>query len=260
MFEADLDAGVSLALALEFDGEQPGYFDAGPARAQPLEVDGFVGDTERGGSCNVARLDIVPHCQGTHTESAAHVLGSAPPPGPPAMMPARLVTVSPEALCECGETYPAAADGGEAVISRRALEARPPGNIRAPVVALIVRTRTEGRGARRYHGDNPHPYFTLEAIDWLEELGVEHLLVDTPSIDRGRDDGTLPAHRRYWALDAQRRPTRDRALIRTITEFIDVPAHLDDGVYLLNLQLPDWKTDAVPSRPVLFAMSETERG
>ena len=249
----DPAAGISLAIPLDFSGRQPTYFGVEPAREMALEAGEFVGDTRRGGSCNVARLELVPHCHGTHTESISHLVSEPhQPPQPPPWLPARIVSVTPEVLGATGERYPSPGDVSEAVISRKALSV-----FDIDTQALIVRTLPNGPAKREktYQGDNPHPYFTLDAIGWLVDRGVEHLLVDTPSIDRGRDDGSLPAHRRFWALNEERQPTDDHALTRTISEFVFVPEPVPDGLYLLNLQVPDWHTDAVPSRPVVFALT-----
>jgi len=252
-YSADSASAVSLAIPLDFSGRQPAFYGVEPASANALEAGEFIGDTARGGSCNVARLMLIPHCHGTHTESVAHLTGNGPvAPRPPAWLAAQIVSIEPASLNDCGESYPAPGEGHEAVISRRALS-----EFRIDTAALIVRTLPNDASKREhsYEGANPHPYFTLEAVEWLVGQSVEHLLVDTPSIDRGQDDGSLPAHRRFWALDKNRKPTDEHALDRTITEFIFVPDELPDGLYLLNLQLPDWRTDAVPSRPLVFAMT-----
>jgi arylformamidase len=249
----DPAAGISLAIPLDFSGRQPAYFGVEPAREMALEAGEFVGDTRRGGSCNVARLELVPHCHGTHTESVSHLVsGQLQSPQPPPWLPARIVSVTPETLGATEERYPSPGEVSEAVISRKALSA-----FDIDTQALVVRTLPNDPAKREktFEGDNPHPYFTLDAIEWLVDRGVEHLLVDTPSIDRGHDDGTLPAHRRFWALDEERRPTDENALARTITEFVFVPKAAHDGLYLLNLQVPDWHTDAVPSRPVVFPLA-----
>jgi arylformamidase len=252
-YSADATQAISLAIALDFDGRQPAFYGVAPASARALEAGPFIGDTTRGGSCNVERLELIPHCHGTHTESVSHlVAGHRRPPQPPPWLLARIISITPGALAESDENYPRPGLSGEAVISRKALSAF---DIDTP--ALIIRTlpNNPGKCERSYEGDNPHPYFTLEAIEWLVERGIEHLLVDTPSIDRGKDDGTLPAHRRFWSLNDARQPTDQHALNRTITEFIYVPDEVPDGLFLLNLQLPDWRTDAVPSRPVVFPLA-----
>ena len=46
---------------------------------------------------------------------------------------------------------------------------------------------------------------------------------------------------------------RRRALV---TELAFVPESLADGLYLLDLQVPAFATDAAPSRPVLYPIRE----
>ena len=71
-----VDAGDprSLAIPLDFNGPQPTFFGASRAQATPLRSNGFIGDTRRGGSCNVAEIRMVPHCNGTHTEAVSHIV------------------------------------------------------------------------------------------------------------------------------------------------------------------------------------------
>ena len=81
-YQIDLDSGRSLAIAQQFQHEtqptapasqQPNHFGAPLATQQPLEAGAFIGDTTQGGSCNVSSLTLTPHCNGTHTESIAHI-------------------------------------------------------------------------------------------------------------------------------------------------------------------------------------------
>ena len=73
-YVADSAAGTSIAIPLQFDGAQPNHFGANKASQEPLRLGGFVGKTELGGSCNVDTLQIVPHCNGTHTETISHIV------------------------------------------------------------------------------------------------------------------------------------------------------------------------------------------
>jgi hypothetical protein len=83
-------------------------------------------------------------------------------------------------------------------------------------------------------------------------LGVRHLLIDLPSVDPLSDGGTLAAHRVFWGVPTGGKE-RPRDISRTITELIFVPNEVPDGPYILNLQVPRLRTDAAPSRPLLFA-------
>ena len=46
------------------------------------------------------------------------------------------------------------------------------------------------------------------------------------------------------------------AMGRTITEMIFVDDAVDDGPWILDLQIPPFMLDAAPSRPILFALRE----
>ncbi len=78
------------------------------------------------------------------------------------------------------------------------------------------------------------------------DRGINHLLIDLPSIDKEKDNGALLAHRAFWRVEGKMRTTA------TITEFIFVNNSIKDGTYILNLQLAPMENDASPSRPVLF--------
>jgi hypothetical protein len=58
----------------------------------------------------------------------------------------------------------------------------------------------------------------------------------------------MAAHKAWWQYPEQPR------LLASITELIYVPDHLNDGFYLLNLQVAPIVDDAAPSRPVLYAL------
>src|ERR687892_111660 len=73
-YRVKLDSPISLAIPLDFNGPQPSFFGAPKATATPLRVGDFVGDTRQKGSCNVAELRLIPHCNGTHTESVGHIV------------------------------------------------------------------------------------------------------------------------------------------------------------------------------------------
>ena len=64
---------TSLAMELDFDGAQPQHFGAPPARSATFRVGSFEGDVTRGASCNCNSITLIPHCNGTHTESVGHL-------------------------------------------------------------------------------------------------------------------------------------------------------------------------------------------
>ena len=102
-------------------------------------------------------------------------------------------------------------------------------------------------------------------MSFLRDQGIKHLLTDFPSVDPEEDGGRLSAHHEWWGVP--QRVTGGNVLgvsaahprySATITELIYVPQAVEDGLYLLNLQVPNLRTDAVPSRPVLYACTAAE--
>ena len=84
----------------------------------------------------------------------------------------------------------------------------------------------------------------------MVECGIEHLLIDLPSVDREEDGGRLAAHKAFWQY-----PSPDIRTKSTITELIYVPNDVKDGYYLLNIQTAPFDLDASPSRPTVFPIS-----
>ena len=119
--------------------------------------------------------------------------------------------------------------------------------------AFIIRTlpNTDDKCLRHYSGTNP-PYMAAEAMEWLVEQGVEHLLIDLPSVDREEDGAVLAAHHAFWQYPEA---TREGA---TISELIFVNNLIVDGLYLLNIQVTSLELDASPSKPVLYALEKVD--
>jgi hypothetical protein len=119
------------------------------------------------------------------------------------------------------------------------------------IEALIIRTKPNDHSKtnRQYSGTN-FPYLTLGAMQRIVDAGVQHLLIDLPSVDREEDGGALAAHHLFWNVPAE--PNFQK----TITELIYVPNEIADGTYLLNLQVSNFANDAAPSRPMLFDLTE----
>ena len=90
---------------------------------------------------------------------------------------------------------------------------------------------------------------------YIVDKAFQHLLVDIPSIDRMHDQGKLANHRLFWnvvpgSIEAGPETRTDK----TITEMIFVDPGVADGLYLLDLQVPAWHSDAAPSNPVLYPL------
>jgi kynurenine formamidase len=249
----DISRPVSLALELDFAGPQPRHFGAPRASSRPFEAPGFPGAVARGASCNCEVISLIPHCHGTHTECVGHLTRErldASRVAPLGLLPALLVSVEPEPAGAGAEGSDPAPRAGDRLITRGARE------LPYTPQALIVRTRPNGseKRAHDYSAETP-PYLTREAAALLIGRGIAHLVVDLPSIDRADDEGRLTAHRIFFGLPAGSSALAQAARPEaTITELAFVPDEARDGAYLLELQVPALGGDAVPSRPLLYAL------
>jgi hypothetical protein len=85
---------------------------------------------------------------------------------------------------------------------------------------------------------------------YLVYRGYEHLLIDTPSVDRERDEAKFLAHKAFWKYPGSVRKNS------TITELIYVDNEIEDGLYLLQFNVLNIELDASPSRPLLYDLME----
>jgi arylformamidase len=255
----DLSRPVSLARELDFHGAQPQHFGAPAATSQPYRAPGFSGSVASGASCNCEVISVIPHCNGTHTESAGHLTPErldAERVVPPGLLPALLISVVPAAAADVSETSDPKPRPGDFLITRAAIESAWPAGILFAPQALIIRSAQAPA----------LPYFSCDAAQAIVQHGIEHLVVDLPSLDREHDEGRLTAHRIFFGLppgvSSLQQVKRPGA---TVTELAHIPQCLADGPCLLELQIPAWRGDAVPSRPLLYAllqppMSQPESG
>ncbi len=215
-----------------------------PISIEPVKGDGFVGSVEQGGSVNFRNISFNPHGHGTHTECLGHITREVHSVNQALrnwFIPALLITVSP---CRVDEKT-SESEPGDYVILPTSI---PDGPLPR---ALVIRTapNTAHKRTRVYNDTNP-PYLLAQTAAKLVSAGVEHLLIDLPSVDREQDGGKLTAHHLFFGV-----PDHPRGSA-TITELIYADDHIRDGLYLLNLQTAPFENDATPSRPVLFSANE----
>jgi arylformamidase len=269
----DLSRPISLAIDLDFSDRQPRHFGAPQAVSRPFAMPGFSGSVEHGASCNCQTLTLIPHCNGTHTECVGHLTREpldAHRVAPFGFIPAVLVTIEPAETSNSGEGTDPTPNPGDQLITRHALEkswlAATTASSTSPAHfeprALIIRTLPNPPDKQhRDYSDSTPPYLSREAAELLIERGIEHLVVDLPSIDRAHDEGRLTAHRIFFGLPPSStmlaQATRAHA---TVTELAYIPDAAPDGSYLLELQVPALGGDAVPSRPLLYRLSGREPG
>lgn len=246
-----------LSIPLAFGAPQPAFFGAAPAHESALTAGSFVGDVREGGSCNCATYTLTPHCNGTHTECVGHITKerlSVRDVLRPALQVALLVTIDPMPGHRTLESSDPKPEPGDLLITRAALESATRNASLSCFTALVVRTtpNDETKRARDY-GAAPAPFFSADAMRWIVDRGVEHLVTDVPSLDRANDQGRLTAHRVFWNVPAgETSLSRDSRRSATVTELAFVANDIEDGPYLLNLQIAPFAADAAPSRPILI--------
>jgi arylformamidase len=235
-FKVDFFKPIDISIPLRADKDCASAWYVEPMKLEPVTMGDWVGDVNKGGSVNFRTITFNPHGNGTHTECVGHISKEFYTINKTLerfLFVAELVTILPSQL-----------ENGDFVITRKQLEAALNGT---KPEAIVIRTL--GNSATKlitnYSNTNP-PYILKEAIDYLNELGVIHLLIDMPSIDKEVDGGKLEAHHAFWNYPG------NTLLNKTITEFIYVPNEINDGTYILNLQIAPFENDASPSKPVLY--------
>jgi kynurenine formamidase len=237
-YKIDLYQPIDISIPLSSDANCVSAWYVQPMRLDPVQNGDWIGDVNKGGSVNFRNVIFNPHGNGTHTECVGHISKE-------------FVTINHclkrfMFLAEIVTILPKESDNGDFVITRQhfedALEGRKP-------EALIIRTLSNGLNklTMQYSNTNP-PYVLPDAILFLNEIGVEHLLIDMPSIDREMDEGKLLAHHAFWQYP------ENTQFHKTITEFIYVNNEIIDGTYILNLQIASFENDASPSKPVLYKL------
>ena len=241
-FRVDLSRPIDLSVPLApGEGHVRAWY-VGPVAMEPVRNGDTVYAVQSGAPVNFRNVHFNPHGHGTHTESVGHITPGIEPVGDLLkryFFTAQVISLRPEER--------RAPDGKvDTVITleqmRSAIDEKPP-------EAVVLRTlpNSADKARRNWSGANA-TYLQSTAAAWLRSIGVRHLLLDLPSVDREEDGGVLAAHHAFWDFPN----TTD--LTRTITEMIFVPDEVRDGRYLLELQLPHFINDAAPSRPVLYAM------
>ena len=239
-YRADLAHPLDISIPLEPGLRTVNCFYAPPMETAPVVAGTFIGATEKGGPVNFLNVRLNPHGNGTHTECVGHIAREPYTINRSLQafhFAARLVSV-----------FPRKTPGGDRVIFRDQLEEALGTNL-PPAVVIRTLPNDDLKLRTHYSGANP-PYLHHTAAAFLVEAGVEHLLIDLPSVDREEDDGKLLAHRAFWQY-----PGRPRENC-TISELVYVNNSIEDGLYLLNLQIASFEIDVSPSKPVLYRLEK----
>lgn len=247
-YRAELTRAIDLSIPLVAAQNQLAAWYVPPISIEAVRADGFVGSVAEGGSVNFRNIAFNPHGHGTHTECLGHItpeVFSVNDLIKDFHLVAELITVLPRE-----QESPYAPGEKDLIIEKDHLIVHLE-NFNSK--ALIIRTLPNpiAKQYKNYSATNP-PYISEEAMQYIVDCGIKHLLIDLPSVDREVDGGHLKAHHVFWGVGAAER--RDCS----ITELIYVPDGVPDGTYYLNLQFPPFENDASPSRPIIYPLSSLD--
>ena len=241
-FNVDLSKPIDISIALSNTDENPIAWYLDKPIIEPVKNGDWIGTVASGSSStNFNNIFFNPHGHGTHTECLGHITRefySINDCLKQFFFTAELVSIAPEVV------------GEDLVINKNQIEFSLKDKISE---ALVIRTLPNkiSKLHQKYSNTNP-PYLSEEAAIYIREIGIKHLLIDLPSVDREHDGGKLLAHKAFWHVKNVDNLNPDARMNCTITEMIFVDDKILDGNYLMNLQIVNFVNDASPSKPVLY--------
>ncbi|MFB3385854.1 cyclase family protein [Flavobacterium sp. LAR06] len=246
-YQIDLSKPIDISIPLTNTGENPIAWYIEKPVIEPVVFGDWIGKVSEGkSSTNFNNIFFNPHGHGTHTECLGHITNdfySINQALKQFFFFAKLITVEPERI------------GEDLVITKdqiqKAMSTSTP--LSVTIEALIIRTlpNQAAKKSRKYSNTNP-PYLSEEAAIFIRESEIQHLLIDLPSVDKEHDEGKLLAHKAFWNVTDTHNVNKDARFEATITEMIFVSDEIQDGDYVLNLQIASFENDASPSKPVLY--------
>lgn len=241
-----MNEGIDCSIPLTASEENPTAWYVAAPSIEIVRENGWVGSVNEGGSVNFRNIHFNPHGHGTHTECLGHItpiVYSVNGLVNKLFYQAYVVSVEPTLIEN--------ADGQmDSVITAAALAVVLAG-VKAEAILFRTLPNETDKLSKHYSATNP-TYCSPDILPILENMGVRHLLIDTPSVDRESDGGALAFHHAFWGVP------NDLQHDKTITELIFVPNEVKDGPYLLNLQTAAFENDATPSRPVIYPIHRNE--
>ncbi|WP_440120828.1 cyclase family protein [Tenacibaculum sp. Ill] len=234
----DLSKPLDISIAIDTSKENVNAWYLDDPKIFPVSDGDWVGSVQKGADVNFNNIQFNPHSHITHTECVGHIteeVYSVNKELSKFFFLAEVVTIAPEQL-----------KNKDFVISKKQLQ-NVIGNKKRDAIVIRTLPNLSDKKSMRYSNTNP-TYLLEEAAIYLREKGIEHLLIDLPSVDKEKDEGKLLAHNAFWNTQGEIR------MQSTITEFIYVSNKIKDGTYFLNLMVAPFENDATPSKPILYEL------
>lgn len=238
-YEVNLEEPIDVSLALENNASLGAWY-LDPPKIEAVRSPEFIGEVSEGSPVNFRNIHFNPHAHTTHTESLAHISTENTPVNvifSKFHFVALLVSLTPKMDAQGNHVIFGSTEDLKRIQDSGA-------------EALLIRTlpNENDKKSKNYSHANP-PYLDLEFVKSIRDLGIEHLLIDLPSIDAEEDDGLLLGHHAFWGFPDKLR------FQASISEFIFVPTEVGDGLYWMNLIPANIKNDAAISRPILYRLN-----
>jgi kynurenine formamidase len=242
-FEIDLSKPIDISIPLSNTEDNPIAWYIDKPTIEPVTLGDWVGKVAAGSSTNFNNIFFNPHGHGTHTECLGHITRE--------FYSINQCLKQFFFLSELISIKPVTVEDDLVITKDQIVEAL---NVSNPE-ALVIRTLPNGLDKKHKNYSHTNPAYLEEAAAlYIREKGIKHLLIDLPSLDREEDGGRLAAHKAFWNVTDTNNLNPEARVDCTITEMIYVNDAIQDGSYMLNLQIASFENDASPSKPVLYAL------
>ncbi len=189
-YQIDLSKPIDISIPLSNTDENPIAWYIEKPKIEPVVFGNWIGKVSEGSSTNFNNIFFNPHGHGTHTECLGHITRefySINQCLKQFFFTAELISITPENI------------NGDLVITLKCISTALDVTKGRNTEAIITRTvpNLESKKHKNYSKTNP-PYLSEEAAIFIREIGIQHLLIDLPSVDREEDEGKLLAHKAFW--------------------------------------------------------------
>jgi len=227
---------------------------------QTVEFEGqFVGDVNRGGSCNVDNLLISPHGI-THLETSAHILSTDSEPAFVNDIPTGQLT----GLVYLMDISDYGHKPGQTILAEPI--AQKLAAIDLPVSMLAIKTHSSllpwdyNFSSQDFLALSPEAASAIHdhSFPMKNKTGtpqqIKCLLVDLPSLDPESDGGKLKAHRNFFGLPEKGFEAGDKEK-RAVVELLWFSG-LEEGYYYAVITPPRFQTNAVATGVIFYPLKE----
>lgn len=230
--EADMSKTLEIGISVRREHSVSSFGIAG-AEYKVYQDGDFIGSKSQNGPCNLETITFTPHGNSTHTECLGHISDEdyfVNDCVKDHFLAAQLCTLSP---LQKDARYLDFSTLDFSSLSQ--------------YKALIVRTNPNAISKlNRDYSGKATPCIAPDDMKKIVKAGILHLVIDLPSVDPEWDGGAMASHYAFWQYPEN--PRMDAS----ITEFAFIRDDIEDGFYLLKLNISNFESDAAPSRPVLY--------